>query len=362
MKYLVCGLMLLAAVTTYAQRDGGPPSLIACGSHPDMNVICGLRASEDLELTPDGRYLIVSQYTSFRTPGATADLVLLDLKTQRVETLPIASMPTPGWGDSACRPPVALSPHGTSLARRLDGTWELFVVNHAMRESIEMYEPVKDRGAWKLIWRGCVVSPLAFNDVAALSDGSFVGTHPTALNQAGTPSADPLQGRATGWVSHWSPAKGETELPATRLPYPNGVNASADGRYLYINVFGAREVDKYDLAAGKIVATAKVDFMPDNLTWTRQGELIAAGVKGARGNCPPESNTPCIQAFGVARIEPDKMVSAPLFDSGQRPIITGVSVAIEAGSDLYLGAFDGDRVVRMPIPKSTPGHTPGTNR
>ena len=106
------------------------------------------------------------------------------------------------------------------------------------------------------------------------------------------------------------------------------------------------------MAAGKIVATAKVEFMPCNLTWTPGGPLISAGVKGARGNCPPESSTPCIQAFGVARIDPGTMVSAPLFDSGARPIIFGVSVAIEVGSDLYLGAFDGDRVVRMPTPAS----------
>jgi len=352
-KYWICGVALFAAVVnTNAQQNPVAPSLIACGLHADMNVICGVRASEDLELTPDGRYLIVSQYRTFRTPGAPADLVLLDLTTQRLQALPVTSMPTPGWGDASCSAPVALSPHGTSLTRRRDGPWQLFVVNHGMRESIEMYEPVKERDSWKLVWRGCVVSPLAFNDVAALGDGSFVGTHPTALNQTGAPAANPLQGRATGWVAKWNPSSGETELPGTRLAYPNGVNASADGRYLYINVFGTREVDKYDVAAGKIVATAKVEFMPDNLTWTRDGQLIAAGVKGARGNCPPESSTPCIQAFGVARIEPATMVTTPLFDSGTRPIIVGVSVAIEVGSDLYLGAFDGDRVVRMAMPTS----------
>jgi hypothetical protein len=349
------GLALLVAVNAYAQQNAAPTPLIACGLHPDMNVICGVRASEDLELTPDGRYLIVAQYPSFRTPGATADLVLLNLKTQQLQPLPVTSMSTRGWGDASCPAPVALSPHGTSLTRRRDGSWALFVVNHAMRESVEIYESVKDHNSWRLVWRGCVVSALAFNDVAGLADGSFVGTHPTALNQTGGPPANPVQGRATGWVSKWTAATGEAELPGTRLAYPNGVNASSDGRYLYINAFGTREVDKYDTTTGKIVATAKVEFMPDNLTWTRGGQLIAAGVKGARGNCPPESNTPCIQAFGVARIEPGTMASTPLFDSGQRPIIYGASVALEVGSDLYLGAFDGDRVVRMPMPPS--GHS-----
>jgi hypothetical protein len=349
-KYLIVGVTLFAAVTAYAQQNPVIPPLIACGLHADMNVICGVRASEDLEVTPDGRYLIVSQYPSFRTPGEPADLVLLNVTTQRLQPLAVSSMRAPGWGDASCSAPTALSPHGTSLTRRRDGKWELFVVNHAMRESIEMYELIEDRDAWKLVWRGCVVSPLAYNDVAALDDGSFVGTHPTALNQPGAPAANPQPGRATGWVAKWTASSGEVELPGTRLAYPNGVNASADGRYLYINAFGTREVDKYDVAGGKVVASAKVDFMPDNLTWTRDQKLIAAGVKGARGNCPPESSTPCIQAFGVARIDPATMASTPLFDSGARPIIFGVSVAIETGSSLYLGAFDGDRVVRMPMP------------
>lgn len=53
-------------------------------------------------------------------------------------------------------------------------------------------------------------------------------------------------------------------------------------------------VKTIDVKAAKIVGSAKVDFMPDNLTWTRRGQLIAAGVKGARGNCPAGSETPCV--------------------------------------------------------------------
>ena len=53
----------------------------------------------------------------------------------------------------------------------------------------------------------------------------------------------------------------------------------------------------------------KVDFLPDNLTWTKEGRLLAAGVKGARGDCPEGSGRPCIQGFGVAEIDPAKMAS-----------------------------------------------------
>jgi hypothetical protein len=352
-KYWLCALALAVAGASSAQQGAPAPPLLACGEHPGMEVVCGVQAPEDLEVTPDGQFLLVSQYASFRKPVASSDLLLLDLKTRQPRALMVTSKPLAGWGDSACQAPVALAPHGTSLTRRRDGAWELFVVNHGGRESVEMYELQKAGASWTLAWHGCTSSTRAFNDVAGLADGSFVGTHPTALNQPGAPPADPFQGRPTGWVAKWTAAGGETEVPGTRLAYPNGVNASADGRYLYINAFGSKEVHKYDVAAAKVVGVAKVDFMPDNLTWTPRRQLIAAGIKGTRGNCPAESATPCIQAFGLARIDPQTMRATPLFDSGTRAIISGVSVAIEAGADVYVGAFEGDRVVRLPV-KSLP--------
>jgi hypothetical protein len=41
-----------------------------------------------------------------------------------------------------------------------------------------------------------------------------------------------------------------------------------------------------------------------------------------------------------------------IFDSATHdPLISGVSVALEVGDSIYLGAFQGDRLVRIPYPK-----------
>ncbi len=95
-----------------------------------------------------------------------------------------------------------------------------------------------------------------------------------------------------------------------------------------------------------------VDFLPDNLTWTKEGKLLAAGVKGARGDCPEGSGRPCIQGFGVAEIDPAKMTARPIFDSATHdPLIGGVSSALQVGDSIYLGAFQGERLVKIPYPK-----------
>jgi hypothetical protein len=197
-----------------------------------------------------------------------------------------------------------------------------------------------------VVWHGCVVSTQGYNDVAALADGGFIATHPTALQ---TPGQDLFAGAPSGYVSRWTPGKGEVELPGSREGYPNGVIASADGRYAYFNAWTAKEVHKYDLRESKQAGMVKLDFMPDNLTWTKSGRMLAAGVKGARGECPAGSGTPCGQMFGIAEIDPAKMAAKSVYDStGKGPsAISGVSVALEMGNSIYIGAFQGDRLVKI---------------
>ena len=51
----------------YAQQKGpAQPSLSACGVNGDVEIICGTRSPEDMELTPDGKFLIVAQFVNNR--------------------------------------------------------------------------------------------------------------------------------------------------------------------------------------------------------------------------------------------------------------------------------------------------------
>lgn len=323
---------------------------MTCGVHGNIEVLCGARSPEDLELTPDGKYLIATEFVNMgRKPASGAGMALLDLKKKTFTKMAQTAQPDQSWGDPACRGPIgdALVSHGESLAKRRDGKWALYVVNHGGRQSIEMFELKPAAGGWSLVWHGCEVGAHDYNDVAILPDGGFVGTYPTGLSSGG--SGGPFGGAVTGYVTHWTPGKGETEVPGTRIRYPNGVIASPDGRYIYVNEFAARQVYKYDLSDGKVLGVAKVDFLPDNLTWTKEGRMLAAGVKGARGDCPEGSGRPCIQGFGVAEIDPANMQARPIFDSASvDPLIAGVSVALKVGRSIYLGAFLGDRIVKIP--------------
>jgi hypothetical protein len=327
-----------------------------CGAHGNIDILCGTRSPEDLELTPDGKDLLVPQMVNPGRGGIAAGMgmTLFNFAAKTYSKIPVSDDPRKDWGDPACPGPIgdALVPHGISLAKRQGGAWELYVVNHGARQSIEMYELKSAGGSWSLVWHGCVPSKWDFNDVAALADGSFVSTHPTALRVQGDTS-DLFAGKPSGWVARWTAAKGEEELPGTQAGYPNGVLATADGRTMYFNAWTAKEVHKYDLRQGKETGMVKLDFMPDNITWTSDHKMLAAGVKGSRGECPPGSGKPCNQTFGVAEIDPGKMTAKTVFDSADQagPLIGGVSVALQVGNSIYIGAFQGDRLVKAPFKK-----------
>ncbi len=335
------------AVMLSAQPKGPqPPPLLPCGVHGDAEAICGTRSPEDLEVTPDGKFLIVPQFVN-GPGGAGLGMQLFNISAKTFSKLTVENAPDKSWGDPACPGPIgdALRAHGISLAQRKGGAWELYIVNHGGRQSIEMFELKRAAPAWTLAWHGCVVTPKEFNDVAALPDGSFIATHPTSMREQGDTS-DLFAAKATGWVSRWTAGKGEQEIPGTRIGYPNGILASKDGRFIYVNAWTAKEVHKYDLKTGKEVGMVKLDFMPDNVTWTEKHQILAAGVKGARGDC---GGSPCIQGFGVALIDPAKMTAKTEFDSqGKGALIGGVSVALQVGPSIYIGAFQGDRIVKIP--------------
>lgn len=355
MRWRTCfgPLFVFSLATGWAQQppsSSAAPALIGCGIHGEIEILCGTRQPEDLERAPDGKFLIATQYLNQGRGGATrGGMVLFDLRKKTFTKMVVKTEPGKSWGDAACPGPAGdkLVSHGSSLAKRRDGKWALYVVNHGGRESIEMFELKPARGGWSLVWRGCELAQHDYNDLAILPDGGFVGTYPTGLStgSGGAPGGS----AATGYVARWTPGKGESEVPGTRMRFPNGVVASADGRYIYVNEFIARTVHKYELASGTEEGSAAVDFLPDNLTWADNGRLMVAGVKGARGDCPAGSGRPCIDGFGVAEIDPATMRARTIFDSANTdPLISGVSVALKVGDSVYLGAFLGDRIVRIP--------------
>lgn len=358
----LAGLLLLAHAGVAAAQE-----ITDCDVHDGLEPLCGVRGSEDLEVLPGGGQLIVSESrVQFDAAGhmhwLPSGLARLDLGTRQPQPLypaPGSARPVDHWGDADCKGEIgaALSPHGLQLSRRADGRWQLLVVNHGGRESVEIFELLGRGARASLAWRGCVLAPphAFLNDVAALADGGFVVTqYMDPRRTMAEQHADAEKGANTGVVLRWRPGHGLSPVPGTEAPLPNGIQVAHDGRSMFVSVRGEHgELRKYALPSGRLLASVRVTN-PDNLSWAEDGRLLAAGLQPGADltGCFVVMTHPCGAAFVVQAIDPDTLHAQAVFSHAGAPLGLA-TVAVQAGPDLYVGSAAGDRVLRVPAERWT---------
>jgi hypothetical protein len=332
--------------------------IVECQDAAGLHVVCDLQNPEDLALLSDGRTLIMSQFGSMShdRPGSIA---LLDLETEAVRVVhPVdgdegALQPTPGWGDPECPGPAgaAFNPHGIDLAHRPDGRLQLLVVNHGGRESIEIFEVDESASPAEVHWRGCVVAgyELYINDVVHVPEGGFLVTHMMDRESSNWDLLRASIGLDTGRVYSWRPVRGFEPVPGTDAPFPNGIELSPDGRTIYLNVYLPGEVRRIDRASGELLAGTKVPS-PDNSSWGRDGRLLVASHRGGFSDmrlCIDVYSGACPMPFAILALDPETLEAETLFEH-EGPPMGGGTVAIDTGSELLIGSFAADRLLRVP--------------
>src|ERR1700742_3052861 len=115
---------LASSVTQHLQSQSAPAPQMPCGNHGDIAVYCGARQPEDLELAPDGKFLIATEYVNQgRGVGsgvaAGGGVMLFDLVKKTFSRMTQTVQADKFWGDPACPGPIgdALVSHGSSLAK-----------------------------------------------------------------------------------------------------------------------------------------------------------------------------------------------------------------------------------------------------
>jgi len=326
-----------------------------CVATHRIEPICGFHNPEDLALLPNGAGLVVSQApqegaaTHSAQTGGT--LVRYQPSTGAIDVLfpSAASLARRDWGEADCDPPVAVefAPHGIDLVARDDGQMALVVINHGGPETVEFFAVGAD-GA--LTWRGCVtgLEDAFWNDLIGLPGGGFMATQMMPKTRRSWSMFKGLFGFDTGGVDAWTPGAGFSRLEGTDMPFPNGIERSADGRFLFVGSYLGGELRKIELATGETAGRLELQ-RPDNLTWASDGRLLVAGVIDTIGellSCGAGVvDGGCGAAFEVVAVDPESMRGELVLAHRGAPM-GGVSVALEVGNDLYLGSFAGDRIAR----------------
>ncbi len=357
---------LLAGLLSACSSD--IPPITDCAASAGMQPICQFRNPEDIVLLPDQRTLLISQMGLNMQAATPGSLVFFDTRSETVtpafpddaNSAATPLEPANNWGAADCpgNPGATLAPHGIALRQRDDGRWQVAVINHGGRESVEMFELLPEAGSPSLAWRGCVVPPdgTYMNDVALLKNGGFVASQ-MFDRRSGQLFGMPINmlkamlGMDTGYVLEWQPGGDFRVLQDSHSAFVNGVEVSPDDQSVFANLYFGDAILKLDRASGKRLGSAPVG-KADNLAWDDQGRLLAVAHSGSLSEqmaCFGKPGSNCTLAYSVYRIDPQTMHSTLLFSHAGAPM-GAATVARQVQDQLYLGSFSGDRIVRLPYP------------
>ena len=166
-------------------------------------------------------------------------------------------------------------PHGISLYRGPDGKKTLFVINHGNNtQAVEIY----DVEGGNLTHRRTVTGPelISPNDVVGVGPNMFFVTNDHANREGFQRTLEDYLRLKQTTVYYYDGAKFYTAL--TGIGGSNGINASPDGKTLYLSAGSEQKVYVYDrnLQTGVISQRAAVDVpgYADNIELLPDGGLL----------------------------------------------------------------------------------------
>ena len=328
--------ILFAVLGVGAVGCSGPPPIQACEPGDGLTPVCVFQNPEDV-VGLQGGWLLVSEMDRTGDGGVLT-----------------AYRPSDGTRRVIHRGGAAFLPHGVDLSR--DGT-RLLVVDHGEGETIEEFAVVYD------VDTGPAVEHVRSTEVPAELDASLndVAFTPTGFVTTKMMSASPLKGMwgmatgsDTGQLLSWSADTGWSAVADSNGVGPNGVAASSDGRHYFFAEWGRSRVVRVNAEGGGRVESGDLGFSPDNLTWTPDGRLLAAGQVATPAEALACSSVPegasCGLGSGVARLDPETLEFETVLRHDPATVMGAASVALEHDGRIWIGTFAGDRLAWMKAP------------
>ena len=262
-------MISLALFTVTTDYIGPQKNISECKSDDAISVICGVSNPEDIVVTPDNKYLLISEFGGIRPYDSTKSggFALLRLSDNKIIT-PKISFGKNIWGEDSCKQNDIFGPHGIDLVQREDGSYQLGVINHYPGETIEMFELVQksEHDTWSFVWRGCIEVPEKYylNDVALKKDGTFYVSHMYSRDITMTKwLITALLKKDSGVILEWN-KDSFIEIPNSEGSGPNGITLNDSTNNLFISYNQGDRVVKFDLSDNKKLQTFKVES-PDNI-------------------------------------------------------------------------------------------------
>lgn len=322
-----------------------------CAPSGGLSFICDVQNPEDVVLIPNSDWILASGMK----PGG--GLHLVDTHTKTVSNLyaagdsKIEADQTTYAGCPSPLDPAKADLHGLSIRETDIDRYTVYAINHGGRESVEVFNLDARAATPSATWIGCVVMPegAVGNAVAAFHDGAMLVTVPYI---PGKSFDDAHTGETTGAVYEWT--RGSTAFKAlagTELVGNNGIETSPDDSKFYVVSPPERRIVEFARnSPGTPLRSAQLaGFVPDNVHWTADNQLITAGQTDTDPSC---ATTPtqqdwllkCSRGYKVDIIDPTTMAATELASGPTMPNFPGTASAVQVGDQLWLGSFYTDRL------------------
>jgi hypothetical protein len=183
-----------------------------------------------------------------------------------------------------------------------------------------------------------------FNGVAKLADGGFVATRMRDEN-ARMDEIEP--GSITGRVFQWRPGGQLQPLNGTELSLPNGIDISADERYLFVTATFTQELVRFDRHVTPMSKRAvSLPMLPDNVHWDGDGKLLIAGPNAVDPAVCDGGR--CASGWTVVEVDPETLAVTRLGGANANAAMQRASAAMRLGNEIWVGSTQ-DRIARFTL-------------
>ena len=340
-------MISLAFFTVTTDYIGPQKNISECKSDDAISVICGVSNPEDIVVTPDNKYLLISEFGGIRPYDSTKSggFALLRLSDNKIIT-PKISFGKNIWGEDSCKQNDIFGPHGIDLVQREDGSYQLGVINHYPGETIEMFELVQksEHDTWSFVWRGCIEVPEKYylNDIALKKDGTFYVSHMYSRDITMTKwLITALLKKDSGVILEWN-KDSFIEIPNSEGSGPNGITLNESTNNLFISYNQGDRVVKFDLSDNKKLQTFKVES-PDNIYINKDSVWLTSldFQPNDAGDCI--ERPACSLPFSIYEIDRETFVLKNK-NSFNKTVFGLPTIALPIENVIIMGSFHSDRL------------------
>ena len=340
-------MISLALFTVTTDYIGPQKNISECKSDDAISVICGVSNPEDIVVTPDNKYLLISEFGGIRPYDSTKSggFALLRLSDNKIIT-PKISFGKNIWGEDSCKQNEIFGPHGIDLVQREDGSYQLGVINHYPGETIEMFELVQksEHDTWSFVWRGCIEVPEKYylNDVALKKDGTFYVSHMYSRDITMTKwLITALLKKDSGVILEWN-KDSFIEIPNSEGSGPNGITLNESTNNLFISYNQGDRVVKFGLSDNKKLQTFKVES-PDNIYINKDSVWLTSldFQPNDAGDCI--ERPACSLPFSIYEIDRETFVLKNK-NSFNKTVFGLPTIALPIENVIIMGSFHSDRL------------------